>query len=169
MRASPESSTNLVKLVCLWASVCVRACVRALCLWGGVACEELDMSFRGIRHLKGEEVKATQLGIKHQATSAASSTNLTKTSARSFSIDLIFPWIYHLPLLGGYTPPGPGTHLSFFVLNVTPLQYYTGLNWQPQRVWVSCTLFLISFIGFINMLFGFSDLLCRYFPFRTNE
>lgn len=36
-----------------------------------VACEELEMSVRGIRHLKREEVNATQLGIKNQATSAS--------------------------------------------------------------------------------------------------
>lgn len=62
---APESST----------AQCVRPCtrVRARCVCAGavfarqrVACEELDMSFRGIRHLKREQVKATELGIKHQ-------------------------------------------------------------------------------------------------------
>lgn len=54
-----------------------RAGARARCVCAGgvfarprVACEELDMSFRGIRHLKREQAKATELGIKHQATSA---------------------------------------------------------------------------------------------------
>lgn len=62
--------------------VCVRA--PAPCLRGTeFACEELDMSFRGIRHLKREEVKATHLGIKHQPTSAPSSAKLMKTSARN--------------------------------------------------------------------------------------
>lgn len=46
--------------------VCAGVCAGALFVRQRVACEELDMSFRGIRHLKREEVKATQLGIKHQ-------------------------------------------------------------------------------------------------------
>lgn len=71
MQTSPESSTSL----------CV--CALAVFVRQRVACEELDMSFRGIRHLKREEVKATQLGIKHQPTSAWSSAKLMKTSARS--------------------------------------------------------------------------------------
>lgn len=72
--------------------MCVHAYVRArrVCVCASVvfarhrvACEELDLSFRGIRHLKREEVKATQIGIKHQPTSAPSSAKLMKTSARS--------------------------------------------------------------------------------------
>lgn len=63
---------------------CTRGvCARALFVRQRVACEELDMSFRGIRHLKRKEVKATQLGIKHQPTSAPSSAKLMKTSARN--------------------------------------------------------------------------------------
>lgn len=51
--------------------VCARrlcVCARAPpCLRGTeFACEELDMSLRGIRHLKREEVKATRRRIKHQ-------------------------------------------------------------------------------------------------------
>lgn len=52
------------------ACVCVRP-RRCVFVRQRVACEELDMSFRGIRHLKREEVQETQLVVKNQATSAA--------------------------------------------------------------------------------------------------
>lgn len=95
-----------------------------------VACEELEMSFRGIRHLKREEVKATQLGIKHQPTSAPSSLKLMKTSARSSP--RTFP-IYFISLgftIWHYRVGAPReTHLFFSALKVNVNnQHYTGIN-----------------------------------------
>lgn len=79
-KAARETS---IVCACVCVSVCVcRAPSPSVFVRQRVACEELDMSFRGIRHLKRKEVKATQLGIKHQPTSALSREQLMKTSAR---------------------------------------------------------------------------------------
>ncbi|MEQ2161094.1 hypothetical protein GOODEAATRI_006220 [Goodea atripinnis] len=76
------------------------------------------MSLRGIRHLKREEVNATQLGIKNQTTSASEPqrrATLMKTSARSscrtpIALLLSSRWICRCP--------EPGASLGHFKVDV---------------------------------------------------
>lgn len=112
------------------ARVRVCVCARAVFVRQRVACEELDMSFRGIRHLKREEVKATQLGIKHQPTSAPSSAELMKTSARSSCRSFISFSLFPVDLSFGITESvHPGRRISFSALNVNVTKrHYTGIN-----------------------------------------
>lgn len=134
----------------------VRArCVCALAVFARqrVACEELDMSFRGIRHLKREQVKATELGIKHQPTSA-------RKHQLGAAPDLVhlfyFPWIYHLALRVRCTEGAASVnlHLKWMRLNN---RHYTGINQHPPLFWVSTFLFPLLFLYF------FFQSLCNVF------
>lgn len=143
--------------MCVYVNACACACapVCALRLWGReLRAKSFDMSFRGIRHLKREEVKATQLGIKHQPTSAPSSAKLMKTSARSslrtspiymISFGFII-WHYRVQ------PVYPGRLISFLHLKWFNRRHYTGINWYPESDWVSAFTFMFGcdFIRFYN-------------------
>lgn len=141
--------------------VCVRAsardvCALSPCLRGRVACEELDMSFRGIRHLKREQVKATELGIKHQPTSARKH----QLGAPPDRVHLFyFPWIYHLALRVRRAEGAASVnlHLKWMRLNN---QHYTGINQHPPLFWVSTflSIFMLLFPVFLQRFPLFAEM-----------
>lgn len=118
-------------------------CARAVFARQRVACEALDMSFRGIRHLKREQVKATELGIKHQPTSARKH----PLGAPADLVHLFYlPWIYHLALRVRCTQGDASVnlHLKWMRLNN---QHYTGINQHPPLFWVSTFRFPLLFLN----------------------
>ena len=68
------------------ANVCVRS--PGLFARRRVACEELDMSFRGIRHLKREEVEGDSIAYKASHHICPEHCKPMKTSARSSALDV---------------------------------------------------------------------------------
>lgn len=88
-------------ILCVRCGVWVCECARAPspCLRGTeFACEELDMSLKGIRHLKRKEVKATHLRIKHQPTSASSSCKADENISSELGHGNLWRIVFYFPL-----------------------------------------------------------------------